>query len=337
MALHIKKVVEGKDLSAPEAEGAMNDIMSGNATPAQISAYLTALRIKGETVEEIGASAKVMRKFASSIKPQVNGTIVDTCGTGGDNSGSFNISTTSALISAGSGVLIAKHGNRSFTSKSGSADLLEALGVRIDLTPEQVEKCMEEIGICFMFAPTHHKAMKYAVPVRKEIGIRTIFNILGPLSSPAGAKAQVMGIFDPELTETLAKALGKLGVERAFVVHGSGLDEFSTTGETRVSELKDGKVETYTVKPEDFNLKRATKDQLKGGDAKKNADITLGILKGKKGPARDIAVLNAAAAIVVSGKAGDMKEGIKMAEESIDSGKALAKLEELKRYTNDCN
>jgi anthranilate phosphoribosyltransferase len=331
----IAKLVEGEDLTEEEAQQAMQTIMSGNATDAQIGSFLTALRMKGETVEEISAFAKVMREFAESIKPSVDGTLVDTCGTGGDRIKTFNISTVASFVVAGTGIPIAKHGNRSVTSKAGSADLMEALGIKIDLPPKDVERCIEKVGIGFMFAPVFHKAMKYAIGPRKEMGIRTVFNILGPLTNPANAQAQVLGVFDPDLTEKMAKVLGNLGVKKAMVVHGlDGLDEISTLGRTQVSELTNGHVNTYYIKPEDFGLKRASTTDLAGGDAVKNAEIAIRILKNKEeGPMRDVVELNAAAGIYVGGKASSMDEGLDLARESIDSGKAYEKLEALIKET----
>ena len=333
---HINKLIESQDLEKEEAEEAMKTIMSGGATDAQIAAFLTALRLKGETKDEITACAKIMRDFAATIHPKVEGTLVDTCGTGGDTLKTFNISTISAFVLAGAGIPIAKHGNRSVTSKSGSADILEALGVKIGLDPHQVEKNIEDIGIGFMFAPGFHSAMKHVIGARREMGIRTVFNILGPLTNPANAEAQVLGVFDPDLTETMAHVLKDLGTERALVVHGmTGLDEISTLGETKVSELKDGNIETYTIMPEDFGIKRANIEELQGGDAKENAKIAIHILKnGEKGAKRDIIVLNAAAGIYVGGKADTIQDGIKIAEQTIDSGDAYKKLELLIEHTN---
>jgi anthranilate phosphoribosyltransferase len=324
----ISKLVEGSDLTTDEARDAMKTIMSGNATDAQIGSFLTALRMKGETIDEISACAGVMREFASRIDPKVDGTLVDTCGTGGDKIKTFNISTISAFVIAGAGIPIAKHGNRSVTSKAGSADLLEALDVRMDTTPRDAEKSIEEIGIGFMFAPTFHGAMKYAIGPRKEIGIRTVFNILGPLTNPANAGAQVLGVYDAELTEKMAGVLANLGTKRALVVHGiGGLDEISTFSETKVSELKGGEVKTYEIKPEDFGIKRASPTDLSGGDAKENADIALSLLKDKEGGAmRDIVLINAAAGIYVGGLADSIVDAISLAEKSMDSGAAYDKL-----------
>ncbi|MFQ5975174.1 MAG: anthranilate phosphoribosyltransferase [Candidatus Hydrothermarchaeales archaeon] len=336
MKKYINKVVEQQDLNKEEAEEAMKTIMSGNATEAQIGSFLTALRLKGETVEEITACAKIMRDFAARIHPKVEGTLVDTCGTGGDKIKTFNISTVSAFVVSGAGIPIAKHGNRSVTSKSGSADVLEALGVKIDIPPKEVEKNIEDIGIGFMFAPGFHSAMKHVIGARREMGIRTVFNILGPLTNPAHAQAQVLGVFDPDLTEKMVNVLNDLGTETAMVVHGMvSLDEISTVGETKVSELKDKMVTTYKIKPEDYGLKRANIYELLGGDPEENASIAKSILKdGEKGPKRDIVVLNAAAGIYVGGKADSISVGIDLARESIDSGEAYKKLELLIKHTN---
>ncbi|MCL6471785.1 MAG: anthranilate phosphoribosyltransferase [Firmicutes bacterium] len=328
----IQTVIENKHLTMEEAERVMDVIMSGDATPAQIASLITALRMKGETVDEISGFAKTMREKASRISPEVVD-IVDTCGTGGDQLHTFNISTTSAFVVAGAGVPVAKHGNRSVSSKSGSADVLEALGVRIDLPPEDVKSCIEEIGIGFMFAPNFHSAMKHAIGPRREIGVRTVFNILGPLTNPANATAQLLGVYDPSLTAVMALVLGNLGVKHALVVHGDGgLDELSNTGESIIAELKDGQVNTYTIKPEDCGVSRATIEDLKGGTAKENAAITLDILRGEKGPKRDIVLMNAAAALIAADRAVSFKDGMKKAAESIDSGSALAKLEALRNF-----
>ena len=325
----IAKVIEGADLSRGEMTDVMNQIMSGEATDAQIGAFLIALRVKGECVDEIAGAASVMREKATPIVTR-HDVIVDTCGTGGDHSGTFNISTTAAFVAAGAGLCVAKHGNRSVTSQSGSADVLSALGVNIEASPETVGRCLDDVGIGFLFAISLHGAMKYAIGPRREIGARTIFNALGPLSNPAGATRQVVGVYSAALTETLAGVLGTLGAERAFVVHGSdGLDEMTLTGPTRVSELKNGSVSTYRVSPGDFGLAQASADALKGGDADYNAEITRSILNGEEGPRRDIVLLNAAAAIVAGDKARDLNEGVQVAAEVIDSGKALEKLEGL--------
>jgi len=331
----IKTVIDNKHLTKAEAEQVMNVIMSGEATPAQIAALITALRMKGETVDEISGFATTMRNKASRISPRVI-ELVDTCGTGGDQLHTFNISTTVAFVIAGAGLPVAKHGNRSVSSKSGSADVLEALGIKIDLTAEQVEKCIEDIGIGFMFAPNFHGAMKHAIGPRREIGIRTVFNILGPLTNPAGATAQVLGVYDPELTEVMAMVLGNLGVKHALVVHGhDGLDEISNTGESIISELKDGEVRTYAITPEQCGVARASIEDLKGGTAEDNAAITLEILKGAKGPKRDVVLMNAAAGLIAAGKAESFEDGMDLAARSIDSGSALTKLQDLKDYGSD--
>ncbi len=330
----ISKLVENIDLSEEESELVMEEIMSGNATQAQIASYLTALRIKGETVDEITGAVRVMRNKVTRINVK-DPHVVDTCGTGGDRSGTFNISTTTAFVVAGAGVTVAKHGNRSVSSQSGSADVLKALGVSIDMPPERVEKCVNEIGIGFLFAPLYHPAMRYAIGPRQEIGIRTMFNILGPLTNPAGASCQVLGVYASHLTETLAHVLMNLGSTHCFVVHGSdGLDEITITGETMVSEGFNGSVKSYKIRPGDFDIKTGTLEDIKGGSAEDNAAIVLNILQGEKGPRRDIVLLNAAAGIMASGKVSDVNDAIKAAEASIDSGNALDKLEMLRQATS---
>jgi anthranilate phosphoribosyltransferase len=330
----ISKIVTGTSLSEAEAEGVMREIMQGEATDAQISAYITGLRMKGETVEEITGSARVMREKAVHIK--LSATFqVDTCGTGGDMSHTFNISTTVAFVVAGAGVAVAKHGNRSVSSKSGSADVLQALGINIEMPTHRLEECLNEVGIAFLFAPMMHQAMKFAIGPRREIGIRTIFNVLGPLTNPAGVKAQIMGVYSADLTGLLARALGNLGVTRALVVHGmDGLDEITITERTKVSEFRDGTVNEYYIHPSDFDLPTGKAGDLKGGDAKANAAISLDILKGEQGPRRDIVLLNAAAGLMAAGKAKDFRDGIQLAGDAIDSGAALQKLEELRKFTN---
>ncbi len=326
----IKKLVGGQDLTEVEAEGAMKCLMSGEATQAQIGSFLTALRMKGETIEEITAFARVMREFAARITPKVDDIMVDTCGTGGDKVKTFNISTAAMFVAAGAGIRIAKHGNRSVTSKAGSADVVEAMGVRIDLPPDEVKRCIETIGIGFMFAPRFHGAMKYATPVRREMGIRTVFNILGPLTNPANAQAQVMGVFDGALTEKLARVLGRLGCKRAMVVHGlDGLDEISTLGETQISELKNGEVRTYKLKPEDVGIGRTSTEAIAGKDLAENVRMSIRVLRGEQGPRRDIVLLNAAAAMVVGGKARDLRGGLAVAADAIDSGRAYEKVVQL--------
>lgn len=325
-------LIDGNDLSEKEMIGAMRDIMEGKATDVQIASFLTALRIKGETVDEITGAAKVMREKVSRIHaPEYT---VDTCGTGGDMSCTFNISTTTALVAAACGLPVAKHGNRSVSSSCGSADVLEALGIKIDLEPAKVEECLKTTGFGFMFAPLFHPAMKYAIGPRKEMGIRTIFNILGPLTNPAGAERQVLGVFSAKLTETMAEVLGNLGTKHAFVVHGEdGLDEITTTDKTRVSELKDGKVNTYSISPEELGFKQAYKKDLVGGNAEENAGITLKLLEGQKDPKRDIVLLNTAAALVAGEKARNFSDGINKAAIAIDSGAAKEKLEEVRRVS----
>jgi anthranilate phosphoribosyltransferase len=330
----ISKLVTGTSLTEAEAETVMREIMQGEATDAQIAAYITALRMKGETVEEITGSARVMREKAMHIRLDAPHQ-VDTCGTGGDLSHTFNISTTVAFVVAGAGVAVAKHGNRSVSSKSGSADVLQALGINIEMPAHRIEDCLNEVGIAFLFAPMMHLAMKYAIGPRREIGIRTIFNVLGPLTNPAGVKAQIMGVYAADLTAILARALGNLGAQRAFVVHGmDGLDEITTTDRTKVSEFKDGSVNDYFIHPSDFDLPTGRPEDLKGGDAKANAVITLDILKGQMSPRRDIVLMNAAAGLAAAGRAKDIRDGILLAGEAIDSGAAMKKLEELKQFTN---
>ncbi len=326
----IQKIVEEKNLSGKESEKAMERIMSGEATPSQLGSFLTALRMKGETAEEIAGLAKVMRRFAQKLKPKINGALVDVCGTGGDKIKTFNISTTAMFIVAATGVPVAKHGNRAITSHCGSADVLEELGINLNLEPDKIKEGIEKLGIGFMFAPAHHLAMKYVMPTRKELGIRTVFNILGPLTNPANAQAQLMGVFAPDLTEKLAEVFKLLGLKQAMVVYGEpGLDEISNLGKTKLSELKNGKIKTYFVKPEDFGFKKAKAKDLAGGDKKENVKILTDILSGReKGPKRDIVILNSAAGIVVGNKAKDLKQGIKIARDVLGKGLAYKKLEE---------
>jgi anthranilate phosphoribosyltransferase len=329
-AIHI--LVGGMDLSEEEMASTMDEIMEGKATEAQIGAFLTALRYKGESVSEITGAAKVMRQKATRIKAP-EGTL-DTCGTGGDMSGTFNISTMTAILVSACGVPVAKHGNRSVSSKSGSADVLEAMGVRIDLEPSKVEKCLEETGFGFLFAPLFHPAMKYAIGPRREMGIRTIFNILGPITNPAGAKRQVLGVFSGRLTETLCQVLANLGAEDAMVVHGEdGLDEITITDGTRVSSIKGNTVENSIISPEDFGLERATLKDIAGGDAEENALIAYEVFGGRKGPKRDVLLMNAGASLMIAGKAGGLRDGAAMSAEAIDSGAALRKLEDIKEFT----
>jgi anthranilate phosphoribosyltransferase len=326
----IGKVAKGENLTQQEAEAAMDEIFLGNATPAQIGGYLMALRMKGETVEEITGSARSMRR-AANHPPVHADDLIDTCGTGGDGSGTFNISTTVAFVVAGTGLSVAKHGNRAASSKTGSADVLNALGVNLNLSSEQAGDCIDKVGIGFLYALNFHPAMKHAIGPRRELGVRTIFNILGPLTNPAGARRQLLGVFAPELTDTMASVLCELGGLAAFVVHGDGgYDELTTTGSNRVSELVDGEVKTYTLDPQTLGFKTAHPSELLGGDPQENAAITRGILDGTTGGAkRDIVLLNAGAALIAGGKVKDIKDGIQMAAESIDSGAALTKLEAL--------
>lgn len=332
----IKKVVERHNLTRAEAAQAMDFIMQGQATPSQVAAFITALKMKGETIEEITGLAEKMREHAVNIFPQAKN-LVDTCGTGGDVSGTFNISTVSALVAAGAGVPIAKHGNRSVSSRCGSADVLEALGVKVDLEPKKVEECIDAVGIGFIFAPNFHKAMRFAGPTRKEIGISTVFNVLGPLTNPARAGAQVLGVFRPNLTKIMAGVLKNLGVKKAMVVHGlDGLDEISLSGKTQVAELQNGRIKNYFLEPQDFGFKKCSREEILGGSAQENAAIAIEILRNEeKGAKRNIVIFNAAAAIYVGGKAKDLKEGIAVAVKSVDSGAAYKKLEELIKFTNE--
>lgn len=331
----IEKVVAGNDLTEAEMVGTMNEIMAGETTDAQIACFLTALRLKEETIEEITGAARVMRAKATPV-PTKHSLVVDTCSTGGTGLKHFNISTTSAIVTAGAGVPVAKHGNRGVTRQSGSANVLMALGVDIEIDPEHVGRCIDEVGIGFLFAPALQGAMKYAIGPRREIGIRTIFNALGPLTNPAGAQAQVLGVYAPELTEIHANVLNNLGCRHALVVRGNdGLDDITTTTTTRVSELRNGVVETYTLDPTTLGIPKAEPEALLGSTPEKNAEIIVDILKGEGGPKRDIVVLNAGAAIVASGKADSLAAGIELAAASIDSGEALEKLEGLKRVSNN--
>ena len=319
-------------LQAEDAEAVMEEIMNGDTTEAQIGAYLMALRMKGETPEEITGSARAMRNKSHKVPITINSDILDTCGTGGDRSGTFNISTATAFVCAGAGVPVAKHGNRAATSKSGSADVLNALGVNLELTPEQVGQCVDEIGIGFLFAVKLHPAMKYAIGPRRQMKIRTIFNILGPLTNPAGANRQLMGVFAADLTDLLAHVLKSLGSKSAMVVNGyGGMDELTVTGPNRISHLKeDGSIETYELDPMKLGFEPASIGQLMGGTPEENSEILRGILSGKlRGAKRDIVVLNAGAALWVAGKSNNIEQGIQLAEESIDSGKAEAKLDAL--------
>ena len=330
----IIKLSKKQDLAYAEAEAVMDEIMSGQATPVQMSAYLTALALKGETIDEITASAAGMR--AHCIKLLHNLDVLEIVGTGGDGSNSFNISTTSSLVIAAGGVPVAKHGNRAASSKSGAADVLEALGVKITLTPERSAEILKKINICFLFAQNYHIAMKYVAPIRKELGIRTVFNILGPLSNPAGANMELMGVYDQSLVEPLAQVMTNLGVNRGMVVYGQdSLDEISMCAPTSVCEIRDGKFTSYEITPEQFGYERCEKGALTGGTPAENAEITKAILKGEeKGPKRQAVCLNAGAALYIAGKAASIEEGVKLAESLIDSGAALKKLGEFVEETN---
>ncbi len=328
----IQALVFGQSLTTEEAASVMEEIMEGKATSAQFGAFVTALRLKGETVDEIVGLAGTMR--AKALRVSISEPLVDTAGTGGDDTHTFNISTVAALVIAGDGVKVAKHGNRAMSSQCGSADVLEALGVKIDLNAEQVQRCLEEVGIGFMFAQVFHPAMKYAAAPRREIGIRTVFNILGPLTNPAGAQAQVLGVADGSLVEKMALVLRGLGCHRALVVHGEdSLDEITITGKTWVGELKDGRINNYSVSPEDFGLSRAGLAALRGGTTAENAALLRSILAGASGPQRDVVVMNAAAGLLVGDKVRTLQQGVELARKVIDDGQALAKLEQLIEFS----
>jgi anthranilate phosphoribosyltransferase len=336
----LRALVERRDLRRLEAAAAMEAIMSGAATDAQIGAFLTALRMKGETVEELIGFAQVMRDKVVQVRARgeemaaLTGTdremLIDTCGTGGDASGTFNVSTATAFVVAGAGLRVAKHGNRSVSSLCGSADVVETLGIIVDLSAAAVARCIDEVGIGFLYAPLLHTAMRHVMPARREMGVRTVFNMLGPVTNPANANAQVIGVYAASLTEPLARVLAELGTIRAFVVHGAdGLDEISNTGDTLVSEVREGVVRTFTLRPEDFGMPRVSIADLQGGDREQNARIIRGILEGEVGPRRDIVLMNAAAALVAGRRARDLKEGVGLAAEAVDSGEARARLERL--------
>ncbi|MBL7203366.1 MAG: anthranilate phosphoribosyltransferase [Desulfobacteraceae bacterium] len=346
----IAKVVRGDDLTEEEMVVAMEEITTGKATEAQIGSFITALRIKGETVDEITGAAKVMRNKATKVRlnnhvvnidrDEINvedETILDTCGTGGAGTNTFNVSTATAFVAAGAGVKVAKHGNRAVSSHCGSADVLEKLGVKIDVTSSDVERCIREVGIGFLYAPLFHGAMKYAAGPRREIGLRTIFNLIGPLTNPAGASVQVLGVYEPGLTDKMARVLKRLGTREAFVVCGEGtFDEISICGPTRISHLQNGEVRTFDMTPEEYGFKRAAPEAVRGGSPGENALIIRGILDGEKKPTRDMVLLNAAAAFVAAGLDGDFKEGIERARDSIDSGRAKEKLDSLVNFTQRC-
>ena len=329
----LEKLIKGEKLTRKEAYKTMDMIMAGEVNDVQIAAYLTALRCKGESEEEIIGSCLAIREHSKRV-PYHHSLMVDTCGTGGDGRGTFNISSVSALVVAGAGVPVAKHGNRAVSGKCGSADLWESLGVNVEMPPAEAASCLDRSKIAFLFAPIMHPAMARAVPARKSLGVRTVFNILGPLNNPAEVKKQVIGVFDAQLTEKMAGVLSSLGAECALVVHGlDGTDEISLAGETRVTELRHGTLKSFTISPEDYGLSRVPLEYLRGGDESTNAAICLSILQGERGPRRDVVLLNAGAAIYVSGKAHDLHEGINLASESIDSGAALEVLKSLRQQT----
>ncbi len=330
----IAELIDRQHLTEAKAEAVMQEIMDGRATPAQIAAYLTALRMKGETADEITGSARAIRTHAVRIRP-TDPMIVDTCGTGGDGGATFNVSTTVAFVVAGAGITVAKHGNRAVSSRSGSADVLKCLGARIDLPPEQVEACVNEIGIGFLFAPTFHRAMTQVAGLRQEIGVRTIFNLLGPLTNPAGATVQIVGVYEERLCDVMADVLIRLGVRHCYVVHGlDGLDEITLTDRTRICEGKAGRLTSYVVAPSDFGLSRARPKDLVGGDVEDNARITRDILAGREGPRAQLVQINAAPALVACGKAATLQDGVALAQTIIRSGAAMDKLDRLIQWTN---
>ncbi len=333
----IAKLVEGQHLTRAEAAALMEATMSGQATPAQTAAWLVALRMKGETAEEIAGCAETMRRHAVAVRPQRQAELIDTCGTGADKVKTFNVSTAVAFVAAAAGVPVAKHGNRAVTSKCGSADVLEALGCRLELSPERLAKAIDEIGIGFLFARSHHPAMKYAAPVRQELGIRTVFNVLGPLTNPAGARRQLLGVFSPELTRLLAEVLREMGTERAMVVYGEpGLDELSTLGETHIVHLQDGNLHEERITPEQFGFRRASPEEITAPHSAQDCAKKLyHLLSGEQGAARDLLLLNAGAALVVGGKAEHLAEGIELARETIDSGRALQTLQRYIQFTQE--
>ncbi len=329
----ISRVVEGKSLSLEEAAQVMDEIMGGEATPSQFGAFVTALRLKGETPDEIAGMARVMREKA--LRVSVEGSLVDTCGTGGDGSGAFNVSTTAAFVAAGAGARVAKHGNRAMSGACGSADVLEAVGVKIDLSPEGVARCLDEVGFGFMFAQRYHPSMRFAAGPRREIGIRTVFNILGPLTNPAGATRHLLGVADPSVGENMARVLGRLGSERALVVHGlDGMDEITLSDETQVWELRDGSVSSYRVSPEDFGLPRSNRNDIAVASVDESAAALRGVLDGKPGPARNIALANAGAALLAAGLADTLGAGVALAAEAVDGGAARRALDGLVELSN---
>lgn len=328
----IRAVADRRTLSEQEAWAAMGQIMDGAASPAQIAAFITALRMRGETVDEIAGFARAMRERALRVIPRVDH-LIDVVGTGGDRISTFNVSTTAAFVVAGAGGVVAKHGNRAVSRQSGSADVLEALGVNIQVTPEVTQRCIEDIGIGFLFAPIYHAAMRHAAGPRREIGIRTVFNILGPLANPAAASSLLVGTYDPALVRLMAEVLGELGVRRALVVHGDGMDEISTFGPTQVAELRDGRVQVTMLEPSALGITPAAPEAVGGGTAQQNAEVTLAVLRGEPGPARDLVVVNAGAALAAAELAEDLHEGMALAGRAIDSGAAHEKLEELRVHT----
>lgn len=331
----IAKAATGEVLTTEEARAAFDVMMSGEATPSQIGGFLMALRVRGETIDEITGAVTTMRAKMLSVDAPADA--IDIVGTGGDASGTYNISTCTAFVTAACGVPVAKHGNRALSSKSGAADVLMALGVNIELTPARIARCIHEAGVGFMFAPAHHAAMKHVGPTRVELGTRTIFNLLGPLSNPARTKRQVIGVFAPQWVEPLAHVMKNLGADCVWVCHGDGLDEITTTGTTKVAQLKDGKVSLFDITPEDAGLPRATLADLKGGDAQTNAEAIRSVLSGTKGPFRDIVLMNAAAALIVAGKAKDLKDGVAQAARAIDSGSAHKCLKNLVKISNEAD
>jgi anthranilate phosphoribosyltransferase len=331
----LSRLLDGHDLTRAEARGVMDEVMAGQATPSQIAGFLVALRAKGETAEEIAGCAEAMREHALAVRP-AREDLVDTAGTGGDGAGTLNISTAAALVAAAAGAAVAKHGNRAVSSASGSADVLEALGFELELPPERIARSIDEFGFGFLFAPAHHPAMKHAAPVRRELATRTVFNVLGPLTNPAGARAQVVGVFAPELVRTLAEVLAQLGARRAFVVHGAyGIDELSPAGPNLVCEVVDGSVHERTIDPQELGVARCSPDDLLGGTPAHNADRIRAVLGGEDGGARDAILLNAAGAIAAAGLAADLREGLELAREAVDSGAAAERLDELVAFSRD--
>ncbi len=336
----IAKLVKGIDLTETEMVQFMNEIMEGRVSPAQTGAFLVALRIKGETIDEITGAARVMREKCTPVTARNSDPadpVLDTCGTGGDSTGTFNVSTAAAFVAAGAGVRVAKHGNRSVSSNSGSADLVESMGISLEMTPETMSRCLAETGITFMFAPRLHSAMKHVVGPRREIGLRTIFNMLGPLTNPAGASAQVIGVYDPALTTPLAGVLGKLGCRNAMVVHGDGFDELTVTGPSHITHLTGETIREITITPEELGLPRHELTDLKAADVNESRKMVLSVLAGDRGAPRDMVLINSSAALVTAGKCNSLKDGIRLAAETIDSGKAMAKVEELIAFSNGSN